>query len=63
VGRLFNAPSENIVIRRVEVLKPLVWHFRAWRKSFPEGFEAFATWRKVFSKGFGARTNRLFRKK
>ena len=24
VGRLFNAPSENIVIRRVKVLKPLV---------------------------------------
>jgi len=51
VGRLFNAPSENIVIRRVEVLKPLVWHFRAWRKSFSEWFGISAHGESRFPKG------------
>ena len=63
--------------RMAKVVSRMVWHFRAWRKSFPEGFgisahgesrfpkgfEAFATWRKVFSKGFEVRANHLFMKK
>ena len=46
-----------------KVISRKVRHFRAWRKSFPEWFEAFATWRKVFSKGFEVRANHLFMKK
>ena len=49
--------------RMAKVIFRKVWHFRAWRKSFPEGFEAFATWRKVFPKAFEVRANRLFMKK
>ena len=48
--------------RLAKVISRVVWHFRAWRKSFPERFEAFATWRKIFPKAFEARANRLFMK-
>ena len=56
-------PNSLAFPRMAKVVSRVVWHFRAWRKSFPERFEAFATWRKVFPKVLGTRANRLFMKK
>ncbi|MBW4865304.1 hypothetical protein KZY75_05330 [Prevotella salivae] len=33
--------------RLAKVPSRKVWHFRAWRKSFPEWFEAFAVRRNI----------------
>ena len=37
--------------RSAKVISRKVWHFRAWRKSFPERFGVFALGESRFSKG------------
>ena len=37
--------------RMAKVVSRKVWHFRAWRKSFPEGFDIFAHGESRFPKG------------
>ena len=36
--------------RVAKVTSQMVWHFRAWRKSFPKWFEAFAVRRNICEK-------------
>ena len=59
-------PSSLAFPRLAKVVSRMVWHFRAWRKSFPEWFGIsapgesrfpnglhFRAWRKSFSEWFG----------
>ena len=69
-------PSGLAFPRLAKVVSRMVWHFRAWRKSFSEWFAFprmakvifrmvwhFRAWRKSFSEWFDACANRLFIKR